>query len=127
MAPRITSAQVTIRPSSLFEAVLVALESDEFRQVRKKARGRKRGRCAWGVVVEIMTRASYGPTDFHRVHPRLVELERRAGRILGYDGIASANDGRVSFADIARALRQAEQELGAGPSRDGQRTMAGRI
>ena len=45
------------------------------------------------------------------VHPRMAEIDHRAGAILGYPSIADANDGGVRFADLARALRAARAEI----------------
>jgi hypothetical protein len=105
----IAPATVTVRESSLFDAVCVALESGEFTQVRERMSGGSNGRCAWGVMRTTIRRA--GAPDYAAIHPRIFEIERRAGQLLGYDGIESANDAGEHFGIIAAALRAARQEI----------------
>jgi hypothetical protein len=109
----IAPATVTVRESSLFDAVCVALESGEFTQVRGMMGAVMSdgtlGRCAWGVLVDVLARA--GMTDYRAIHPDIVAIERRAGQLLGYDGIESANDAGEHLAIIAAALRAARVEI----------------
>ena len=109
---RIAPARVTLAPATLFDAACVALESDEFVQVRAAMRDANNGRCAWGVVRTVMGRA--GLNSWSDVHPRMVDIERRAGQLLGYDGIESANDAGEPFGIIAAALRRARIEVEQG-------------
>jgi hypothetical protein len=108
-AEAIAPATVTVRESTLFDAVCVALESGEFTQVREMMSDGGAGRCAWGVMREVLERA--GLSEWTEQHPRIVGIERRAGAMLGYDGIESANDAGEHFAIIAAALRAAKREI----------------
>jgi hypothetical protein len=104
----IAPAEVTVRESSLFDAACVALESGEFRQVRGRMYAGTYGRCAWGVIATVGERAGM---DWCDVLFDMRDIERRAGQLLGYDGIESANDAGEHFGIIAAALRAARQEI----------------
>jgi hypothetical protein len=108
MDTRIDPARVAVHPSTLFDACLVALESGEFTQCAGQfERGHRR--CAWGVIRTIAERAH---ADYLAdVHPRMIEIDHRAGRLLGYAGIADANDAGVPFGEIAGALREARAAI----------------
>jgi hypothetical protein len=105
----IAPATVTVRESSLFDAVCVALESGEFTQVRGRMFAAGHGACAWGVLATMIERADVAA--FADIHPDIVAIERRAGNMLGYDGIESANDAGEHLAIIAAALRAARREI----------------
>jgi hypothetical protein len=105
----IAPATVTVRESSLFDAVCVALESGEFAQVRRRMFAAGNGACAWGVLATMIERSDV--PAFADIHPDIVAIERRAGQLLGYDGIESANDAGEHLAIIAAALRAARVEI----------------
>jgi len=102
---------ITVRPSDLFEAVRVALLSDEFVQITEQLEDASNGRCAWGVLRTVAQRA--GAEYLRDIHPRPFEIEGRAGTLLGCDGIAGANDAKIPFAQIADSLCQARAEIEA--------------
>jgi hypothetical protein len=104
----IAPARVTVRESNLFDAVCVALESGEFVQVRGRMYAGTYGRCAWGVIATVAERADM---DWCAVLYGMRDIERRAGAMLGYDGIESANDAGEHFGIIAAALRAARKEI----------------
>jgi hypothetical protein len=105
---------ITLRPSDLFEAVCVALLSNEFVQITGKFEDTGNGRCAWGVIQTVCQRAGL---DYLRdVHPQFFAIERRAGQLLRCEGIAGANDALLPFAQIAAALCQARSEIEASAS-----------
>jgi hypothetical protein len=109
-ASEIAPTRVTVHASDFLEAVIVALESGEFRQIRGQVREPDTtGRCAWGVAVEIGGRAGLDSTA---VSARLGRAWWEAGRALGNGTIPAANDAGVSFATIAQALRQAQHQAG---------------
>jgi hypothetical protein len=100
---------VTVQPTTLLDAAIVALESDEFRQIAGLFEDNGNGRCAWGVLREVVGRAGY-PTDgawFEVIDPDFVALQRVAATHLGFGGIDEANDAGVSLAEIGQALRAA--------------------
>jgi hypothetical protein len=109
----IAPATVTVRETTLFDAVCVALESGEFTQVRGMMGAVMSdgtlGRCAWGVLATVLERADV--PAFTDIHPDIVAIERRAGQLLGYDGIERANDAGEHLAIIAAALRAAKLEI----------------
>jgi hypothetical protein len=107
----IAPATVTVRPSSLFDAVCVALESGEFTQVRGRLFAGEGRACVWGVAHEVAWRAGLSFEGFPPLHPELVAIERSAARMLGYDCVASANDAGEHFGIIAAALRAARLEI----------------
>jgi hypothetical protein len=108
MEPRVRPDTVTIRPSSLFDAVCVAMESGEFRQCTRRFE-QGDARCAWGVIRTVCQRADMDYLT--AVHPQFVEIQRRAGAILGHVDIAEANDWGVPLPEIAQALRCARDEI----------------
>jgi hypothetical protein len=105
----IAPARVTVRETTLFDAVCVALESGEFVQVRGRMFAGGNSACAWGVLATVIERAEVW--RYADIHPRIHEIERRAGAMLGYDGIESANDAGEHFGIIAAALRAARVEI----------------
>lgn len=108
----IAPARVTVQPTTLFDAVCVALESGEFTQVYGTMRDEGNGRCAWGVLDEMIQRAGlYRSLGQTVVHPRIFDIERRAGELLGYSCMEEANDAGEPFAIIAAALRAARIEI----------------
>jgi hypothetical protein len=105
--------RVIVRQSDLLEAVIVALESGEFRQIRGAMWDDRNGRCAYGVVYEVGRRAGFrmeSEDDWRDVFSR--DVESAAVRSLGYVDLPHANDAGATFAQIAHALRQAREELG---------------
>lgn len=113
MMQRPVAPVVTVRETDLFAVVCHAMESGEFRQIRGAFVDGDNGRCAWGVVAEIMQRAGVPLTrrGFAQVHPRIDEITERAGQMLGYSDMAEANDRGESFRVIAPALRAARIEV----------------
>jgi len=111
----IVPARVRVYETTLFDAVCVAMESGEFSQVREMMADDGNGRCAWGIVREVMVRAGFtaGVHSQHEVHPRIYDIERRAGELLGYSCMEEANDAGQPLAIIAAALRAARIEIEA--------------
>lgn len=133
---RLAPGRVDIRETDLLEAGIVALESGAYEQcVGTLKHGHRM--CAEGVLADVLTRAFpetyawYGDLltktgdwsegaalicdAWHMLHPRGVEIEQRAGVILGSDSIVGANDDKgCTFPEIAAALRQARSEIEAG-------------
>lgn len=97
-----TEVWVSLRPATLLDAVCVALESDEFVQIVGAMRDEGRGRCAYGVIAEVLDRAGIIGWD----EPDIVQACHAAAARLGYASLDAANDGGVPFAAIADALRQ---------------------
>jgi hypothetical protein len=108
---RITTPTVTVRETTLFDAVCVALESGEFEQIRGQIRDEGNGRCAYGVALSVLERAD--AWTYEEVHPLFVRIDRRAGELLGCDGLAAANDAGHSFTLLAAALRRARSDIEA--------------
>src|SRR5690349_20075807 len=106
-ASEIAPSRVTVRPSDFLEAVIVALESGEFQQLRGRTDDGGNGRCAYGVAFTVGARAGMSPSE---VSGALGRPWQDAGRALGYGHIAAANYAGVDFATIARALRQAREQ-----------------
>lgn len=95
---------VSVGPTTLLEAVCVCLESDEFVQIRGQVYDEGAGRCAYGVIAEVLERA--GIQDWN--DPAVVSACHAAAKHLGYASLDQANDMGVSFGEIAQALRATE-------------------
>lgn len=112
----IVPARVRVYETTLFDAVCVAMESGEFVQVREMMADDGNGRCAWGVVKTIADRtAPAGGRHLMvaEIHLQFLQIERRAGELLGYSCMEEANDAGEHLGIIAAALRAARIEIEA--------------
>lgn len=98
---------ITVRDSSLLEAVIVALESGEYRQIVGSVTDGADGRCAIGVIHAVLERAGLPQQAIGQFR----DIDYAAGARLGYACVADANDDGVSLERIGAAMR-AEWELG---------------
>ena len=109
--PKTPYAPITIRESSLVEAVIVALEGGEFVQVRGVMWGDGNERCALAVAAEVLARAMLG-IDRASWAPLQPAIDAAAAH-LGYTDLGTANDQGCTFAEIAQALREVSSDPGS--------------